>query len=529
MTKKTYKELKKQVETLQVQNRMLEEELQRIRLRMIQSSDSNDFDSNSINLEQKFSKKKYNSHNDESDDSSNYSSLADLNADMSQKISDIQRQLSAALLENAKLKKSISYVEAENANLIAENHELKWKVESLSKDSDILSEKDSELDSLKDQLKKAKSEASQISQMLKENSIFKQEVASYHQKLSKHKEELKRAKQEIERLTAKNNESDFQIAQMEKSLNRNKEETLKLYRQNQKLMADFERRQINQLKIGAIPDQSNSSSISSNSNSVNEYESINKQFDYSDCQRKLYHDLNEIKAFCTSLRDENFSLKNEVRHLREKLRVARSFYLRDINMNQRQNSYDYDEDNMPKQENVRSINRNYHIKNYNNQKSEINNSDKNNFTQNNNNSNQQTNQSRPKEFILDEVSKSIISRQMSNFLIKIELLNSKVMTKLDHLFLKWNTFETSLRQACSYRHEKIQFRSLTSNNSNEQFLSSLNREIRIIDTLTRCFAKSHNIPSHAIPNPRQLIGDSEALSHFLDHKEHHHRSRKGRR
>ena len=508
---------------------MLEEELQRIRLRIIQDSDSNDLDSNSGNQRMISSVKKRTnlSENDESDEYSNYSSLADLNADMSQKIADMQKQLSKALLENAKLKKSISYVEAENANLMTQNHELKWKVESMSKDSDILSEKDSELDSIRSELKKAKNEANQYSQMIKENSAFKQEVASYHQKLLKHKEELKRAKREIERLNAKNNESDLQIAQMEKTLNRNKEETLKLYKQNQSLIAEFERRQINQLKIASVPDKSSSSSVSSNENSestsLQEY--FSNQGNYSECQMKLVHDFQEIKTFCTSLRDENWSLKNEIRHLREKLKNAKSYYQNEFHMNQKlnRNNYEYDDDHPPAYEHNKIMNRNYNIREFTDQRyynrSQFNSAQ---------NTNQQFNQNKPNPFVLDESSKSIISRGMNNFLLKMELLNSKTLTKFDHLLLKWNSFEASLRQAASYRKEKIRFRSLTCNNSNEQFLSSLNREIRIIDTLSRCFAKSHNIPSHAIPSAQQLIGDSDALSDFLEQRGHH-KSRKGRR
>lgn len=529
MSKKTYKELKKQITTLQKQNKMLEEELQRIRLRIAQDPESNEFDSNSEHKVQKSSKKKHINfnENDNSDDSSNYSSLADLNADMSQKITEMQKQLSKALLENAKLKKSISYVEAENANLMTENHELKWRVESLSKDSSILSEKESEIDSIKSELKKAKSEANQYSQMIKENSVFKQEVISYHQKLLKHKEELKRARKEIERLNAKNNESDLQIAQMEKSLNRNKEETLKLYRQNQTLLADFERRQINQLKIASIPDKSSYSTTESNedSDSFNEQEySNNTQSNYSECQLKLMHDFQEIKAFCTSLRDENWSLKNEIRHLREKLKNAKSYYQREYYMDQKQNDFNFDDDHLPSYENHQVMNRSYNFRSFDDQRV----TNRSQFISNNNNNNTQNNQIKPKEFVLDAASKSIISRGMNNFLIKMELLNSKTLTKLDHLLLKWNSFETSIKQIASYRKEKIHFRSLTSNNSNDKFISSLNRELRIIDTLTRCFAKDHNIPSYAIPNPRQLIGDSEVLGEFLEQRRRH-KSRKSRK
>ena len=527
MTKKTYKELKKQVATLQKQNKMLEEELQRIRLRIAQDPDSNDFDSNSEYKKQKRSKNNSNgtNENEYSEDSSNYSSLADLNADLSQKISDMQKQLSKALLENAKLKKSISNAEAENANLITENLALKWRVESLSKDSDILSEKESEIDSIKSELRKAKNEANQYSMMLKENSAFKQEVVSYHEKLLKHKEELKRAKREIERLNAKNNESDLQIAQMEKSLNRKKEETLKLYRQNQSLLADFERRQINQLKIASIPDKSSSSSTTSQDydDPSNSQEYFNKPGSYSECQNKLLRDFQEIKTFCTSLRDENWSLKNEIRHLREKLKSTRSYHQREFTINQKEKkNFDYDDDHMPSYENSQTMN--YNIRKIDDQRTY--NHQQFNYIPNNNN--RQICQSKPAEFILDSASKSIISRGMNNFLIKIELLNSKTMTKLDHLLLKWNGFETSLKQAASYRKEKIKFRTLTCNNSNDQFVSNLNRELRIIDTLTRCFAKDHNIPSYAIPNPRQLIGDSEVLGEFLEQKGRH-KSRKSRR
>lgn len=506
----SYNELAKEINHLQNQNEMLENELHKIqKVEPFLHEDLSSEDHNTHSFEQKKADAqfKYNQRNNsfdfnenEDSDSSRYQSFIDLNSDMSTKLSKMQKQLRTLQKENAELKKSISIVEAENAKLITENQELKWKVDSLSSDSSIklqekdsmIMERDSQLDIMKNELKKAKTDAEQVSQMMKENSLYKQEVINFHQQLSKHKEELKRAKKEIKRLSEKNNQSDDQIAEMEQLLKINKNNLL-LHQQNQEMIENYQKK-LHQ-KRGEV--ENNSMSLLSGSYISSNDQNSSNQIEYLNCQKKLIRDLRELKAFCISLRDENKSLHHENQYLKEKLR-NRSPKRSSSPANVSNKQYQQHRSPSPK-----------HII-----------YPQNRFTNDDNsyspNKHIQQNRRTPPMSYTNDVVKAIVSRCMNTFLLKMELLNTKILTSIDHLSLVINHFQGTYKQNLAYQKSLSNLRTLNDINSSEQFLANLRREIRIIQSLSQCYAKSHNIPKSNIPKPDQLIGNHIALLNFLD-------------
>ncbi|OHS99505.1 hypothetical protein TRFO_34046 [Tritrichomonas foetus] len=485
-------------------------------------------------------------------------SIIEVNNDMSQKINDIKKQLNQSLFENAELKRNISTVEAENAKLSSENYQLNWKLESSkennksSNNSSVeelqqqLTVKKAQLDnanykiqSMKEELKQAKKEASKIHSMMNENSLIKQEMLNYSQKYAKHKEELRKAKLEIERLTLKNNESDEQIILMEKSLQRRQRENNHLVSKNRAMMEEFERNDFHNSQNSNQHSNNFSHHYSSNSSHDSHVSShlsspkLTRDISFGESfdteihkrEKQLLKDFNDLKAFCTSLRDENASLKAENIHLKEQIKEMNAFHQQNgqrYHQQPPQNNQQWVNPIVTKNGSVwyDRVNQNYQLSSSNPQKNGT--TFNLYYTKNIN-----TPEKKPPTIALPEAVKFVITRYTNNFILKMSFFETKLISGLDHLNLNLQRFSTTFKQACLFQQELYKFRAMCNDDSSEQFLMNLNREIRIIDTLSKSYAKKNNIPVQYVPKPSQLLSDPQVLKEFVHQKyRKHHKHQK---
>ena len=522
--------LQKQVQNLQKQNVELNNKIVSLQneILILMKSKSNSYEINHhLNIIKE--KSEDNGLNENQLISDNKSDILDDNIAL--KLRQTQEALSKVRLENAQLKRTISAVEAENAKLSTENYQLNWKIESSSKDSDALkASMDSSIDELKNQLRnkkmqlnaaketintlktelqKAKKSALKVESMKNENTTIKQEMYNYQQKLLKHKKELKNAKKEIKRLSLRNNDSDVQISEMEKSLQKRQLENINLSLSQQEKLLNAEQK----YKFASYNNRRNVSDIDLT------YDSVSSDSDIVSKQRQILIDFNELKAFCTSLKDENRSLKSEINHIRARMKESRGYC---------GSYYDYKfikykDDSRQPENRCSTLQRNH-------PKSSSNGYAYNIYCQNNVNQNPDKDNKNTQTVINDSF-QMILRRYINNFVLKMNLFHTKFISSLDHLTLNLEHFSNSLKHLCNMIREMNVVCYSKNDDSQEQFIKNINREIRIIETLSKTFARNHHIPFNYIPKPSQLIGDPYVLHKFIQQNDDvkysssHYRSR----
>lgn len=458
--------------------------------------------------------------------------------EITQKMAEKQKLLSETLLENASLKKSISLSEAENAKLTSELHALKWQIENSTSQTEVNSSKNSKSPQ-KSEVREfteitegiSKNEEAEI---LKKDAIIQElqtklvekdkqldvanqaitklqttivtpkenifspnslksfnsfNISEYSQEIEQHREELKRAKIEIKRLTKKNEESDAKISYYEKRLKEVQQENL-IRMQSMSQMSD---------EVPPIYHNDRAKSISFTN------------ADFANADERLKNEIRNVKAICASLRDQNESLKEENTHLRVKANDYKEAFEKEHAKNMRPSAL-RDEVFRLRDE----------IKNI-----KIDSKTKFKLTPNRQNPHNQIYCSSMKKNYEIQIKQALI-RYASDLSLKFDFFQTKMQTALDKLEIKFERFETYWNQILLFHKRSFHQYSLGNQNriTQEEFINALKREIKTIKALSYDYAQSQNIPKERIPPPFKLIGDKNALKHFIlnessDHEKSH--------
>ena len=477
--------------------------------------------------------------------------------DVTRKAVEQQKTLSATQLENARLKKSIALTEAENAKLTIEIHTLRSKLQDMDSVSESntsltgsvddltskLMKKTAKLESanemintLKYELQRAQLEAEKAKLMIGEHKRIEDENRRIADKIEKHKEELRQARLEIKRLTEKNEKSDEAIAKFEKSL-RERE------RENQKLVEECKSRENScsqqEDELSDLKDERNSL--------IKRAEIAEKALKELELEKKKIED--ETRAAVKML--EEYKSK-ESSFIRQEEEISN---LKEENIALKQRA------EMAENENKRIDGHNKEMTKILNEKensrSEI--EDEIRRIQEDNERLRQRLQKRPEgkaevHFLRErcaeleaendemrgqlEVLESKSSEGSSRLIeiedmpkttrqylmmlerhmeLKLSMWGSKFNAQLNMMDIQVSRLKTAWREMCLLSKRKYPIRDPMPDTYD--FISHVERGVRLIDAASHTYAESHGYPARKVPPPDVLLSQPGALVKFVDRVE----------
>lgn len=366
--------------------------------------------------------------------------------DLSKKYAEMQTEISSTKLENAQLKRSISEKEAENAQLTIEIHMLKKQITDSTGEESINRNANYTIQKLQRQIDQLNSE---LSKYRKSSSNQKQK------EIEQHEEELERAQKKIRILTKKNEKSDEKIASYVKELEKFKEENKALHEENKR----------NTTLLQSIENQSDDDDTQKRALMITQ-------------TNRLKGEIKELKALCTSIQDQNTSMRQEISHLRSKsTELSKSL----------------------QKEKMKNASPSKTFRQISNMKYEINHL-----------KNMTALSQRDMIFI-----EKHIKHHVMNMILKFDFFFSNINGQIDRLGFQCEKFRTGWNQMKLRQVRRNQFFDIQMN-TRSQFIDRLKREKRLINEYSHDYAKAHSYPIKKVPHPGMLIGSPTILNDFLD-------------